>query len=249
MDAVDVPERADEVRSLPRTARERARAEITGEILEVARRHLATDGAAGLRLRAIARDLGMVSSALYRYFPSREALLTRLIVDGYDSLGAAVEEEEAALDRSDVAGRFVAVCRAVRAWALHHSNEYALIYGSPVPGYAAPADTIGPASRVSLLLVNNLVDAAAAGRRSPSPTGTSVSPDTHGALEPLRPVFPSELPDGLVMTGLMVWTGLFGTVSFELFGQLHNVVGDAPGQREAFFDECIGSWSAQLGLA
>ena len=75
MGAVDVPERADEARSLPRTARERARAEITGEILMVARRHLAADGAAGLRLRAIARDLGMVSSALYRYFPSRDALL------------------------------------------------------------------------------------------------------------------------------------------------------------------------------
>ena len=153
------------------------------------------------------------------------------------------------MDRADVANRFAAVCRTVRAWALYHPNEYALIYGSPVPGYAAPADTIGPASRVSLLLVRILADAAAAGHLSPPPAGSSVLTDVHGALEPLRPVFPSELPDGLVMGALMVWTGLFGMVSFELFGQLHNVVDDAPGRREAFFNECIGSWSAQLGLA
>jgi AcrR family transcriptional regulator len=248
MDARPVPERTKEVRSRPRTARERARAEITGEILEVARRQLASDGAAGLRLRAIARDLGMVSSALYRYFPSRDALLTRLIVDAYDSLGTAVEQDEAAVDRPDVAGRFAAVCRAVRAWALDHPNEYGLIYGSPVPGYAAPADTIGPASRVSLVLVGILTDAATAGRLWPPPDGASVSPEGHQALEPLRRVFAPEVPDRLVLHGLMVWTGLFGTVSFELFGQLHNVVGEAPGQRQAFFDDCVGSWAAQLGL-
>ena len=151
--------------SVPRTARERARAEITSEILEAGRRHLATDGAAGLSLRAIARELGMASSAVYRYVASRDELLTRLIIDAYDSLGAAAEAGHAAVDDGDLAGRFSAVCRAVREWALANPNEYALIYGSPVPGYVAPADTIGPASRVSNLLVQILADAAGAGHR------------------------------------------------------------------------------------
>ena len=79
-------------RSVPRTARERARAEITREILAAGRRHLATDGAAALSLRAIARDLGMASSAVYRYVASRDDLLTRLIIDAYDSLGAAADQ-------------------------------------------------------------------------------------------------------------------------------------------------------------
>jgi AcrR family transcriptional regulator len=79
----------------------------------------------------------MASSALYRYFKSRDELLTRLIIDAYDSLGAAAETSEASVDRNDLAGRFTAVCVAVRAWALAHPNEYAVIYGSPVPGYAA----------------------------------------------------------------------------------------------------------------
>src|SRR5262249_58985094 len=118
-----------EVRSVARTARERARAEITREILEAGRRHLATEGAAALRLRAVARGLGMVSSGVYRYVASRDDLLTRLIIDAYDALGAAAESREAAADRADLAGRWSAVCVAVRDWALANPNEWALIYG------------------------------------------------------------------------------------------------------------------------
>lgn len=133
-----------------RGARERARIEVTAAIKDEARRMLAAEGAAKLSLRAVARELGMVSSALYRYFPSRDELLTALIIDAYDSIGAAAEEADA---RALAAGsppraRWIAVCEAVRAWALGHPHEYALIYGSPVPGYSAPMDTVGPASRV-----------------------------------------------------------------------------------------------------
>jgi AcrR family transcriptional regulator len=149
--------------SAPRTARERVRAEITTEILDTARGYLATDGAPALSLRAIARDLGMASSALYRYFRSRDELLTRLIIDAYDSLGAAAEVREEPIDRDDLAARFTAICDAVRDWALDHPNEYALIYGSPVPGYVAPADTVQPAIRVTTLLLRIVVDAATAG--------------------------------------------------------------------------------------
>ena len=76
------------------TARERVRAELTAEITEAARRQLAEVGAAALSLRAVARELGMASSALYRYFPSRDDLLTRLIIDGYDALGEAAEKAD-----------------------------------------------------------------------------------------------------------------------------------------------------------
>ena len=124
--------------SVLRAARERTRAEITREILAAARRHLATDGASGLSLRAIARELGMSSSAVYGYVASRDELLTRLIVTAYDTLGNAAETQEAAVDREDLAGRWAAACGAVRGWALANPNEYALIYGTPVPGYIAP---------------------------------------------------------------------------------------------------------------
>jgi AcrR family transcriptional regulator len=147
--------------SVLRAARERTRAEITREILDAARRHLATDGAAGLGLRAIARELGVSSSAVYGYVASRDELLTRLIVAAYDALGSAAETQEAAMDREDLAGRWAAVCGAVRGWALANPNEYALIYGTPVPGYIAPAATIALAARVSSVLLGILRDIAA----------------------------------------------------------------------------------------
>src|SRR6185312_17499730 len=117
--------------------RARVRAEMIGEIKRVALEHLARDGSA-LSLRAVARDMGMVSSAVYRYFPSRDELLTALIIDAYDSVGAAAELDEADARRTDYAARWMATARAVREWAVTHPQEFALIYGSPVPGYQAP---------------------------------------------------------------------------------------------------------------
>jgi len=229
-------------RPVPRTARERARAEITAEILDAARGYLATDGAPALSLRAIARDLGMASSALYRYFKSRDELLTRLIIDAYDALGAAAEAAEATIDRNDLAGRFAATCAAVRAWALDHPNEYALIYGSPVPGYAAPADTVRPASRVTALLLRIIVEAAAAGRIPDTDIKDAEAQPVADALAPIRSYLPPGVPAPLVQRALMVWTNLFGVISFELFGQLHSVVAEPPAGRDVFFAECIRRW-------
>ena len=227
--------------SLPRTARERARAEITREILDAARGHLATDGAPALSLRAIARDLGMASSALYRYFKSRDELLTRLIVDAYDSLGAAAEAAEAPVGRNDLPARFTAICHAVRAWALTHPNEYALIYGSPVPGYVAPPDTVAPATRVTTLLVRIIIDATAQGR-VPAADQQADDATAAGALTPIRSYLPPGIPAPVIQRALMVWTGLFGVISFELYGQLHQVVGEEPADRDTFFTECIRRW-------
>src|SRR5579863_1807744 len=155
------------------TVRERARAELSREIKEEARRQLAASGADGLSLRAVAKELGMVSSALYRYYPSRDDLLTVLIIDAYDALGAAAES--AAAGDSAAGGtaaggqaaparaRWVATCHAVRGWAVANPHEYALIYGSPVPGYRAPEATIGPAARVPLAFAGLLGEALARG--------------------------------------------------------------------------------------
>src|ERR1700759_75355 len=134
-----------------RTARERVRAEITREITDVARAQLAADGAAALSLRAGARELGMVSSAVYLFFASRDELLTALIIDGYNALGAAVEQADAACPRGDYGARWQAATGAARGWSLTHPHEYALLYGSPVPGYQAPADTVAPAARSAVV--------------------------------------------------------------------------------------------------
>ena len=151
-----------------RTARERVREELTREITEIARSQLATEGAAGLSLRAVAREMGMVSSAIYRYFPSRDDLLTALIIDGYNAIGVAAEQADAACPADDHAGRLIAVCRAVRDWALAHPHEYALVYGSPVPGYQAPQQTIAPAARAATVYGTIISDAYRAGALAPA---------------------------------------------------------------------------------
>ncbi|GAA0939558.1 TetR/AcrR family transcriptional regulator [Pseudonocardia zijingensis] len=202
-------------------ARARVRAELTREIVESARRQLATEGAAGLSLRAVARELGMASSAVYRYFSSRDELLTALIIDAYDALGAAAEKAESAVPRDDLRGRWRAACVAAREWALAHPHEYALVYGSPVPGYAAPQDTIGPASRVAVLLCRVVSDAAAAGAIDPEPDGAAAAALIEpGVAEGLG------LPPGLGPRVVAAWSGLYGAIGFELFGQTHGVVAD-----------------------
>ncbi|NJP43853.1 helix-turn-helix transcriptional regulator [Streptomyces sp. PRB2-1] len=244
-----------------RGARERARAEITAAIKEEAGRQLADQGSAGLSLRAVARELGMASSALYRYFPSRDDLLTALIIDAYDAVGEAAEQALAAADAhardgaaaAAIAGvripgaapadRWTAVCRAVRGWAVAHPHEYALIYGSPVPGYAAPQATVGPASRVPLTLVSVVRDAHAAGRLN-EPTGRPLTEPVRTDLARLAAELAPELPIRVVAALVAGWAQLFGLLSFELFGQFNRVV-DARGP---FFDHAALTLAAQVGL-
>ena len=215
------------------TARERARAQTTEAILAAARTQLAEVGAAALSLRAVAREVGMVSSAVYRYFPSRDELLTALIVEAYDAVGEAAERAHDAAAGAPARERWVAVWRGVRAWAQAHPAQYALIYGSPVPGYVAPADTLPAAGRVGVVLGRiateghlDVDDAAVT---------ASVGPDVAEGLG---------IDPRLAPAAVSAWTLLFGTVGFELFGQYQNVVVD----RETFFDHVAERAAASVGL-
>lgn len=189
------------------------------DIVRIGREHLATDGAAALSLRAVARDLGVVSSAVYRYVESRDELLTLLVVDGYDELGDAVDAAQATVARSDHAGRMRAIGRAVRAWALAEPATYALLFGSPVPGYEAPAErTTEPGTRVIRRLVEVWEDAWVAGALSLS--DEAVGPRRLARdLARIRRELGLTAPDALVVRGMLAWAALFGCVSFEVFGQ------------------------------
>jgi AcrR family transcriptional regulator len=227
-----------------RTARERVRAELIEEITEIARRHLARDGAAGLSLRAVAREMGMASSAIYRYYPSRDDLLTALIIDGYNAVGEAVEKAEAACPRQDHLGRWLAICHAVRDRALAHPHEYALLHGSPVPGYSAPQDTVGPAMRDALVFGRVIADAHRGGLLDP-PGGYPPAPESFGAdAERIREAVLPGLPDDIVARAVTAWPGLYGAVSFELFGQYNNVITD----RHATFDYAMRGLGRHIGL-
>ncbi|KDN23941.1 TetR/AcrR family transcriptional regulator [Amycolatopsis rifamycinica] len=221
--------------TVTRTARERARAELTQEIKDEARRQLAEVGAHGLSLRAVARELGMVSSAIYRYFPSRDRLLTDLIVDAYNAIGEAAEQADPG--EGDPRDRWLAIWQGTRAWARAHPHEYALIYGSPIPGYAAPQDTVVPASRVALALVKVLTNTEVRAE-------SDVPPELRAQAETLTKVLGIIAGPETVARLLMAWTQLFGAISFDLFGQYVGSVDPA----DAFFAHSARRMAEFVGL-
>ncbi|WP_077800689.1 TetR/AcrR family transcriptional regulator [Streptomyces sp. JHA26] len=226
--------------STPLGARARARIEVTAAIKDEARGQLAREGAAKLSLRAVARELGLASSALYRYFPSRDDLLTALIIDAYDAIGAAAEAARDAAAEAGPVRRWTTVCEAARGWALAHPHEYALIYGSPVPGYTAPQDTVRAASRVGQVLVG-IAREAHRGRGLALPVlPAELRPEAHRMAADLAP----DLPPQVVAALVAAWAELFGLIGFEVFGQFDRVVED----RAAFFRHAAGRLAHEVGL-
>lgn len=119
--------------------REQNRADVTARILVAARNEIQERGGVGLSMRAVAREVGVSSSAVYRYFPTREALITAMIVESYGNLEAALAPH----------AMWASLAHAVRDWARANPHEFQLIYGTPIPGYVAPPETIPAAEKVA----------------------------------------------------------------------------------------------------
>lgn len=222
------------------TPRQLARAENIERIKTLALDQLATSSAAELSLRAIARELNLVSSALYRYFPSRDDLITALIVDAYTDLAETLEDAGAA-DRRGPRRRWVETCLALRDWAVAAPHRFALVYGSAIPGYAAPPDTIDPAGRVVRALFSPALDGPAGaptdGRAVPrGPLGTQLDAAIEGlALDVDRPRM-------LALTA--AFSRLIGLLTLELNG--HFVGGFEPA--DALFTTLVNQEADALGL-
>ena len=211
--------------------RQESREQIQARIVELGRRHLVDRGAAGLSLRAIARDLGMVSSAVYRYVSSRDELLTLLLVDAYSDLADTVDrarESVGELWSDDV----ITIARAARRWAVAHPARWALLYGSPVPGYHAPAErTVPPGTRV----VGAFFDAVAAGIATGDIRLTDdVAPQPMSSdFERVRQEFGFPGDDRVVAKCFLLWAAVLGAISMEVFGQYGT---DTLTNPEAVFD-------------
>jgi len=225
------------------TPRAKARVAALEEIKRVARAQLAECGAAALSVRHVAREVGMCSSGVYRYYASRDELLTALIIDAYNALGATVEAAETMVDRADHFGRWWASASAIRTWAHAHPQEYGLVFGSPVPGYVAPQDTVIPAARVPFVLAGILRDAVS-GRPG---AAHAVREERGFGLDPifLASGMPLDgLPDEVVAAGVRAWSELFGLISFELYGHLKGSVRDG----DTFFRVACERMAQELGI-
>jgi AcrR family transcriptional regulator len=213
--------------------RQESRERIEAQIVELGRRHLVTEGAAGLSLRAIARELGMVSSAVYRYVASRDDLLTLLLIDAYTELADAVDA--ARRDCRDWREQVRAMAHAARAWAVAAPAGWALLYGSPVPGYRAPAErTVGPGTRVVAALFAAVSDGIAAGAVANG--HASLPQPLSRDFDGIREEFGFTGDDAVVARCVTLWAGVIGAISLEVFGQYG---ADTLTDAEALFDQQV----------
>jgi AcrR family transcriptional regulator len=226
--------------------RQRQRDATVEEIKSVARDLMAREGSSSLNLRAVAREMGMTASALYRYFASRDAILTALIRDAYDAVGEAVENAVAEAPHDRTATAMLAGLHAYRRWALEHPQEYGLIYGTPVPGYEAPPEeTEEAAMRTNFALLAELARGLREGFVTPPPDDR-LPVDLRDAMCVLAEHKADiGLPPAVWTVAMQCWVVLFGAINAEVFGHLPHTLRTDAGR---FFDFTMRRGLAVMGV-
>jgi AcrR family transcriptional regulator len=207
--------------------REERRLATIEEIKALARRQLAEQGPGALSLRAIAREMRMAPSALYRYFANYDDLIGALCVDAYHSVADALTTARDARPTDDHAGRWWAICHAYRRWALDSPQDFALIFGTPVPGFEASGAVTGPAAgRFAAIQLDVLAAAVQAGAIDPD---RACVPDTLEVGPLLRDLLEQsgrDCPPRLAAIGLNAWASVLGYLVTEVFGSLRHLIND-----------------------
>ena len=194
--------------------RERYREETQAEIRSIALRQIEESGPEGLSLNAIGREMGMSGPAIYRYYTSRDELLTEVIVDGWNELAHALEETAAAAARRTPAVRLRLLAERYRGWALANPHRYGLMLGNRRPaGFEEPAEAIPPSQRGMALILDALSELAGEAPRPPGRTLARQLSAWGASRDPER-----ERSPALLRLGLATWTRLHGVVSLELAG-------------------------------
>lgn len=217
------------------TPRQVARAENIDRIKRLALQQLAEGGAHELSLRAIAREVNLVSSAIYRYYASRDDLITALVIDAYADLADRLEAAGAA-DRRGPRRRWIDTCAELRAWASAEPHRFALIYGSAIPGYRAPVDTIESAGRVIRAFCAPAVGAAS--------SSGAVGRVLTGQLDVTRTALELEVSSPVMLGLVGAFARVVGALTLELNG--HFVGGFEPA--DDLYSALIEREAAALGL-
>jgi len=216
---------------------------LQSAIKETAREQIAERGAAALSLRRIARELNITAPAIYNYFPSRDELVTALIVDAYHSLAVALAEASDVVHDNHAAS-ITAAANAYRTWALTHAEEYALIFGTPIPDYHAPMEVTGPAAAESMSVLIRVLDAAYQDGKLELGDFTPALGEMLGSW---TEKFEYEVPPGIIHLALACWAQIHGLVSLELFGHLS--VNLEYEEVESLFEVEIQAMLARMGAA
>lgn len=207
--------------------RERQHDNIREEVKTIARQHMAAQGTAALSLRAIARDMELSAPALYRYFPSRDDLITALIIDAFRSQAAMLHKAVQGVPEHDPLGRMAAFMLAYRDWALTNRVDFQLIYGNPIPDYHAPAEITSPEAQHSMSAgVIAFQGAISAGALVPPPEYATIPPELCANIIDQSALYDSAVSPIALYLGMMAWGLGHGLVMLELFGHLQPTISD-----------------------
>lgn len=221
--------------------------EVPGKSVEdAARRLLGKLGANGLSIVAVAEELGVAPDRIAETYAHPHDVLTALIIDAYDASGAAMEEAEldARERRASPGGRLLAAARGLRQWSIANPAEFALIYGSPVPGYDAPPETVPPAARTPAVLAGIVRAALEEGALQPPRRPIPGPPLLRQEAVEVFGGLPPEPFSDLLERGIVLWSNLIGLLVFEVFSRTHDSVRD----QAAFFDYAIAVAAEHIGL-
>ncbi|MCQ6247403.1 TetR-like C-terminal domain-containing protein [Streptomyces malaysiensis] len=215
-------------------------------IKTTARQLLVKLGAGGLSLDAVARDSGLAVSEVEAVYPHRDDLLTALLIDAYDDSAAAMEQADAAAREAGASAgaRLLAATRALRRWSFANPGEFTLVYGSPVPDYHAPQDTVPPASRTPAVLAGIVRSALEAGELAAPRREVPGPPLLLPEAVQLFGGTPEAPYADLIERGIVLWSNLIGLLVFQVFSRTHDSVRD----EAAFFDYAIAVAAEGIGL-
>jgi AcrR family transcriptional regulator len=199
------------------------------EIKEAALGQLAEGGPAGVSVNAIGRELGVSGPALYRYFPSRDALLTELVVDAYEDLAAALRDAVAHRRRAAPTTRLLALGQAYRAWALAQPHRYGLLFGPPVPGHDAHAERIVAASEEAMATLLAVLAETGDAPVSTAPPGRTLARELRAWSHERG----ADASPALALRAITLWARLHGHVSLEIGGNFRSMGLDADALFEA----------------
>ena len=216
--------------------------DLQAAIKETARTQIAENGAATLSLRAIARELKITAPAIYNYFPSRDDLVTALIVDAYNSLRDAILTSQATAEVSQTE-RILESARAYRGWARAHPEEYSLIFGTPIPNYHAPMEITGPAAAGSMAVIISVFDTA---WRAGALHIEGILTETPEMIQTWIDKFEYSGPPEIIQITMASWAQIHGIVSLEL--NRHYTAFSEEVTIDSFFEIEIQAVLARIGM-
>ncbi|MEU1734068.1 TetR/AcrR family transcriptional regulator [Streptosporangium sp. NPDC020145] len=225
--------------------RERLRQATLEEIHAAARRLLVEQGSAAVTINAVARQVGMSGPALYHYYAGHDELVGAVTADFFRELTAIMEQARDARAGAPIGDRLLAVCRAMRTWAIAHPAEFGWIFASPIAPPNRGAGSVRHQAALSFeqVLLDLTVELWRT-RPFPVPDPADLSASLREQLTAYSATIDGRLPPEAAHVFLSCWIRLYGLLCMEVLHQLDFAYTDL----EPVFEECLRDLAVTLGI-